>query len=89
MVEFGWSGTTVRWRKSADCSNVAYPGITAYRCHVFHTISNAYIQAVLSVLLTFVPHQHVLKLNKNGNVNESSPINIHCLIDGLENKLFL
>ena len=47
---------------------------TAYRCHVFFTISNVYIQAVLSVILTFVLRQHVLKLNKHGNVNKSLPM---------------
>ena len=43
---------------------------------------------VLSVILTFVPHQHVLKLNKHGNVDKSPPIDIHFLIVGLENKYF-
>ena len=43
--------------------------LTAYRCHFFLTISNVYIQAVLSVILTFVPRQHVLGLNKHGNVD--------------------
>ena len=62
--------------------------ITAYRCHVFFTISNVYIQAVLSVILTFVPHHHVLKFNKHGNVNKSPPRNIYFLIAGLENKYF-
>ena len=62
--------------------------ITAYRCHVFFTISNVYIQVVLSVILTFVPGQHVLKLKKHGNVNKSPPINIYFLIAGLENKYF-
>ena len=62
--------------------------ITDYRCHVFFTISNVYIQVVLSVILTFVPRQHVLKLNKHGNVNKSPPINIYFLIAGLENKYF-
>ena len=49
-------------------------------------MSNVYIQAVLSVILTFVPRQHVLKLNEHGNVNKSPPINIHFLIAGVENK---
>ena len=43
---------------------------------------------VLSVILTFVPRQHILKLNKHGNVNKSPPINIYFLIAGLENKYF-
>ena len=43
---------------------------------------------VLSVILTFVPRQHVLKLNKHGNVNKCLPINIYFLIAGLENKYF-
>ena len=60
--------------------------ITAYRCHVFFTISNVYIQAVLSVKLTSLPRQHVLKLNKHGNVNKCPPINIYFLIAGLENE---
>ena len=60
--------------------------ITAYRCHVFFTISSVYIQAVLSVKLTFVPRQHVLKLNKHGNVNNCPPKNIHFLLAWLENK---
>ena len=60
--------------------------ITAYRCHVFFTISNVCIQAVLSVKLTFVPRQHVLKLNKHGNVNNCRLINIYFLIAGLKNK---
>ena len=41
---------------------------------------------MLSVKLTFVPRQHVLKLNKLGNVNTCPPINIYFLIAGLENK---
>ena len=60
--------------------------ITAYRCHVFFTISNVYIQAVLNVILTFVLPQHVLKLNKQSNVNKSPLINIYFVIAGLENK---
>ena len=44
---------------------------------------------VLSVKLTFVPRQHVLKSNKHGNVNKCPPINIYFLIAGLENKYFL
>ena len=44
------------------------------------------MQAVLSVILTFVPHQHVLKLNKHGNVNKSLPINTYFFIAGLENN---
>ena len=40
---------------------------------------------MLSVKLTFVPRQHVLKLNKHGNVNNCPPINIYFLA-GLENK---
>ena len=43
---------------------------------------------MFSAILTFVPRQHVLKLNKYGNVNKSTPINIYFLIDGLENKYF-
>ena len=43
---------------------------------------------MLSVILTFVPRQHVLKLNKHGNVDKSPPINIYFLIAGLENKYF-
>ena len=62
---------------------------TAYRCHAFFTISNVYIQAVLSVILTFVLRQHVLELNEYSNVNKSPPINIYFLIAGLENKYFL
>ena len=62
--------------------------ITAYRCPSFFTISNIYIQAVLSVILTFVPRQHVLKLSKHDNINKSLPINIYFLIAGLENKYF-
>ena len=61
---------------------------TAYRCHVFITIANVHIQAVLSVILTFVPHKHVLRLNKHGNVNKSPIMDIHFLIAGLENKYF-
>ena len=61
---------------------------TAYRCHVFFTISNIYIQAVLGVILTCVPRQPVLKVNKHGSVNKSPPTNIHFLIAGLENKYF-
>ena len=61
---------------------------TAYRCHDFFTISNEYIQAVLSVILTFVPRQHVLELNEYGNVNKSPSMNIYFLIAGLENKYF-
>ena len=49
--------------------------ITAYRCHVFFSISNVYIKAVLSAILTFVPRQHVFKLNKLGKVNKSPLIN--------------
>ena len=41
---------------------------------------------MLSVKLTFVPRQHVLKLNKHGNVNKCPPMNIYFLIAGLENK---
>ena len=44
---------------------------------------------MLSVILTFVPCEHVLKLNKHGNVNKTPPINIDFLIVGLENKYFL
>ena len=62
---------------------------TVYRCHAFFTISNVYIQAVLSVILTFVPRQHVLELNEYSNVNKSPPTNIYFLIAGLENKYFL
>ena len=46
------------------------------------------MQAVLSVILTFVPRQHVLKLNKHNNINKSPPINTYFLIAGLENKYF-
>ena len=63
--------------------------ITAYRCHVFFTISNVYIQAVLSVKLTFFPHQHVLKLNKHGNVNKCPPINIYFLLAVWKISIFL
>ena len=63
--------------------------ITAYRCRVFFTISNVYIQALLSVILTFVPPHHILIFNKHGNVNKSPPINIYFLIAGMENKYFL
>ena len=59
--------------------------VTAYRCHIFLTISNVYIRVVLSIILTFVPRQHVLKLDKYGNVNKSPPI-IFFLMAGLENK---
>ena len=41
---------------------------------------------VLSVILTIVPRQHVLKLNKHGNVNKSPPKNIYVLIAGVENN---
>ena len=51
-------------------------------------ISNVYNQAVWSVILTIVPRQHVLKLNKHGNVNKSPPINIYFLKAGVENKYF-
>ena len=44
---------------------------------------------MLSVILNFVPGQHVLKLNKHGNVTKSPPIIIYFLIAGLENKYFL
>ena len=44
------------------------------------------MQEVLSVILTFVPRQHVLKLNKHGNVDKSLPNNIHILIAGVENN---
>ena len=47
------------------------------------------MQAVLSVILTFVPRQHILKLNKHNNINKSLPINTYFLIAGLENKYFL
>ena len=60
--------------------------LTAYCCHFCLTISNVYIQAVLSVILTFVPRQHVLKLNKHGNVNKSPPINTYFFIEN--NYLF-
>ena len=43
---------------------------------------------MLNVILTFVPRQHVLRLNKHGNVNKSPPINIYFIIAGLENKYF-
>ena len=43
----------------------------------------------MSVILTFVPRQHVLKLNKHGNVNKSPPINIYFLIAGVGNRYFL
>ena len=62
--------------------------ITSYCCLVFFTISNIYIQAVSSVILTFVLRPHVLKLNKHGNVNQSPQINIYFFIAGLENKYF-
>ena len=41
---------------------LTYIYMYAYRCNVFFTISNVYNQVVLSVILTFVPRQHVLKL---------------------------
>ena len=41
---------------------------------------------MLGVNLTFVPREHVLKLNKHGNVNRCPPINIYFSIAGLENK---
>ena len=41
---------------------------------------------MLSVILLFVPRQHVLKLNKHGNVNKSLSINIYFLIAGVENN---
>ena len=40
----------------------------------------------MSVKLTFVPRQYVLKSNKHGNVNNCPPMNIYFLIAGLENK---
>ena len=40
----------------------------------------------LRVILTFVPRQHILKLNEHGNVNKSLPINIYFLIAGVGNK---
>ena len=43
---------------------------------------------MLSVILTVLPRQHLLKLNKHGNVNKYPPINIYFLIAGLENKFF-
>ena len=43
---------------------------------------------MLSVILTFVPRQHVLKLDKHGNVDKSPPIDIYFLIAGLKNKYF-
>ena len=43
---------------------------------------------MLSVILTFVLRQHVLKLKKHGNVNKSPPINIYFLIAGVDNKYF-
>ena len=55
---------------------------------LFNNLQCIYIQAVSSVILTFVPRQHVLKLNKYGIVNKSPPINIHFLIAGLKNKYF-
>ena len=62
--------------------------MTAYRCHVFFTISNVYIHMVLSVILTSVPRQHLKKTKKHGNVNKSPPRNIYFSIAGLENKYF-
>ena len=59
-----------------------------YNLQCIHSSGVEYIQAVLSVILTIVPRQHVLKLNKHGNVNKSLPINIYILIAGLENKYF-
>ena len=44
---------------------------------------------MLSVKLTFVPRQHVLKLNKHGNVIKCPPMNIYFLIAGLEINIFL
>ena len=43
---------------------------------------------MLSVRLTSVPRQHVLNLNKQGNINTSPPIDIYFWIAGLENKYF-
>ena len=43
---------------------------------------------MLNVILTFVPRQHVLKLNKHGNVNKSPPINMYFFIAGLKDKYF-
>ena len=43
---------------------------------------------MLSVILTFLPRQHVLKLNKHGNVDKSPPMNIYFLIAEVENKYF-
>ena len=43
---------------------------------------------MLSVILTFVPRQHVLKLSKHGNVNISPPIYFYFLIAGVDNKFF-
>ena len=62
--------------------------MTSYLCHVFFTISNVYIQAVLIVILSFVSRPHVSKLDKHGNPNKSPPINIDFLIAGLENMYF-
>ena len=43
---------------------------------------------MLSVILNFVPRQHVLTLNKHGNVNKYPPKNIYFLIAGDEDKYF-
>ena len=40
---------------------------------------------MLSVILTFVPRQHFLKLNKH---DKSPPIDIYFLIAGVENQYF-
>ena len=55
-------------------SSLQSPMYTFKRCWVF--------------ILTFVPRQHVFKLDKHGIVNKSPPININFLIAGLENKYF-
>ena len=41
---------------------------------------------MLSAILTFVTRQHVLELNKHGNVDKSPPINVYFLIAGLGNE---
>ena len=83
-VEVFKSWACLCWEHKRNTEHLTH--ITAYRGHVFFTISNVYIQAVLSVILTFVPRQHVLKLNKHGNDNTSPPINIYFLITGVENN---
>ena len=74
------------WFKCCLCMYIfAFDRWSIKYIYIF-TISNVYIQSLLSVILTFVPRQHVFKLNKHGNVNKSPPISIYFLIVVVENK---